>query len=85
MARGWESKSVESQIESAESRRSTSAAVALTPEEIARERELESLQLSRTRVLHDLQSAANPRYRELLKAALQYLEDKIAALDTKSC
>ena len=80
MARGWESKSVESQIESAESRRGPRGAQ-LTPEEIRRVREKESLQLSRTRVLHDLESARNPRYRETLSAALKHLEEKLASLE----
>ena len=80
MARGWESKSVESQIESAESRRAEAAAVRLSNEEIGRRRERESLQLSRTRVQRDLASVTNPRYRESLEAALRHLDEKIAGL-----
>jgi hypothetical protein len=80
MARGWESKSVESQIESAESRRAQAAAVRLSDEELGRRRERESLELSRTRVLHDLAAAKNPRYRESLEAALRHLDQKIAGL-----
>jgi hypothetical protein len=55
-------------------------AARLNQEELARQRERESLELSRTRVLHDLASAKNPRYRESLQAALQHLEAKLAGL-----
>jgi hypothetical protein len=82
MARGWESKSVESQIESAaEFRQAASASAQVTAEQITRERERNTLRLSRTRVLHDLETATNARYREQLKAALQHLEKKLAALE----
>jgi hypothetical protein len=84
MARGWESKSVESQIESAESRRHGPPHVELTQEEIARQRERESLELSRTRVLHDIAATTNPRYRQLLEAGLRHLEAKLNALQRSS-
>ena len=81
MARGWESKSVESQIESAEPKRSRSHHVPMNPEQLNRIRELDSLRLSRTRVLRDLQTANNPRYKEILAAALLHLDQKLAALE----
>ena len=81
MARGWESKSVESQIEAAEDRRARSAAAKLSAEETVRQRELESLQLSKVRVLRDIEASNNPRYRESLEAALRHLEEKISALE----
>lgn len=80
MARGWESKSVESQIESAESKRAGSEGAHLTTEQMNKLRQRESLQLSRTRVLHDLESATHQRYRETLQAALQHLDEKLALL-----
>jgi hypothetical protein len=81
MARGWESKSVESQIESAESRRAASRRAALTAVEAERIKKRESLLLSRTRVVHDLETAHNPRYREILLAALKHLDGKLSELD----
>lgn len=81
MARGWESKSVESQIELAESRRALKNAVVVTPEEAERIKKRESLQMSRTRVLHDLESANNPRYREILQSALKHLDEKLAEIE----
>ncbi|HXR79071.1 MAG TPA: hypothetical protein VN737_24065 [Bryobacteraceae bacterium] len=80
MARGWESKSVESQMESAERRRIDGERLRLSQEELNRQREREGLQLSRTRVLRDLTSAKGGHYRESLEAALNYLDTKIAAL-----
>ena len=79
MARGWESKSVESQIESAEERKAA-AAKAPSVEELQRQRVRESIELSRTRVLRDLSEAVNPRYRKQLEAALEHLDEKLAAI-----
>ncbi len=50
------------------------------PEEADRKGQSESLQLSRTRVLHDIETSQNPRYRATLEAALKHLDEKIAAL-----
>ena len=83
MARGWESKSVESQIEAAEERASLANRRALAVEEIRLQREREGLELSRTRVLQDLASAVNPKYREMLQRSLGFLEEKLKALDVK--
>jgi len=80
MARGWESKSVESQIEAAEERAALAKATKLTAEESDRKQQRESLQLSRTRVMHDLETSKNPHYRATLQAALKHLDDKIATL-----
>jgi hypothetical protein len=81
MARGWESKSVESQMEmAAELRRAAAHSAALSTEQIRLTRERESLELSRTRVLHDLGHATSPRYRQQLEAALKHLDQKIARL-----
>jgi hypothetical protein len=80
MARGWESKSVESQIESAESRRAAARGAEMSAAEAARMQQRESLMLSRKRVLHDLEQAANPRYKTVLEAALKHLDEKLAEL-----
>ncbi len=83
MSRGWESKSVESQMEDAASRRSAAHRIPLTDEQIRIRSERESLELSRTRVLHDLESATHARRREQLQAALKHLDGKLAALGTE--
>ena len=82
MARGWESKAVESQIESAATRKEQSNLNQLQAAEISRQRERESLELSRTRVLQDLAKAENPKYRDLLNRSLIFLDEKLAALET---
>lgn len=83
MARGWESKSVESQIEDAESRAERAQAAKLNAAEVQVQKERESLQLSRTRVMHDLDAAQNPKYKEQLQRSLTYLDEKIANLSTE--
>jgi hypothetical protein len=49
----------------------------LTPEERARNAELESLRLSRARVLSQLQNATNPAHRRMLESALQSIDEKM--------
>jgi ribosomal protein S15P/S13E len=79
MARGWESKSVEEQIElAAEKAASLKTEKKVNEADAARRREMESLQLSRTRVLQDMTSASNPRYREQLQKSLDFLDEKLA-------
>ena len=80
MARGWESKSVESQIESFEAERRSGAKEQFTSEQIERQRQKESLLLSRTRVLNDLKESRNPRHRNILKNSLAYLDAKLVQL-----
>jgi hypothetical protein len=84
MARGWESKSVEDQIESAAaSRHVTTRDLELTAAEIQLSRAKENLELSRTRVTRELAASANPRYRELLRKALADLDAKLALLEPR--
>jgi DNA-directed RNA polymerase len=81
MARGWESKAIEeSQIEAAEERLKRSNAIAQNAAENSLQRERESLELSRTRVMQDLAAAGNPKYRALLEQSLRFLDEKLAAL-----
>lgn len=79
MARGWESKDVEEQIAARESH-SESHSHQLSAEEQALERERESLELSRTRVLQDLAAAKNPKYKLLLQRSLAFLDEKLSKL-----
>lgn len=80
MARGWESKEVEMQIESAQDRLQHAHIPPRTVEQIAFEREQESIELSRRRVLEDMAAASNPKYRELLQRSLDFLDAKLARL-----
>jgi hypothetical protein len=81
MARGWESKSVEAQIESAAGEPRTAPKPHLSPEQIQNMREKENLELSRTRVQRELASSENPRYREIMRKALADLDGKLARLE----
>ena len=81
MARGWESKEVESQIEAAEERTARAHQTRLTAEQLRLERERESIELSRTRVLQDLAAASHPRYIALLEQSLRFLDEKLAKFD----
>ena len=79
MARGWESKSVESQMDSAAERGSRKGDPK-TQEEIEREQKRESLLLTRRRVVHDIENAHHERHREMLRAALAHLDHQIEQL-----
>jgi len=80
MARGWESKDVESQVEAKKSVSESEGKGPRTSEQVLREQERRGLHLSRTRILNDLQNATNPNHRKTLEAALAHLEKKIAEL-----
>jgi hypothetical protein len=81
MARGWESKAVEDQIETAKQRAlKKSATDELTPGERARRNRLESLRLSRARTLTQLERATRPAHREMLQRTLRALEAEIDEL-----
>ena len=79
MARGWESKDVESQVE-AKTTVSDRNNGQKTAEQLSKENEIRGLQLSRTRIANDLETATNPHYRKSLEAALSHLDEKIAKL-----
>jgi hypothetical protein len=76
MARGWESKFIEAQQAEAE-KKSGPPKLKLTAEAGARQRERETLRLSRQRVLEQLAGSQNPRHRRLLEQELAALEEKI--------
>ena len=78
MARGWESKSVEQQQEDALAQKS--GRPSLTPEQIAKENRLRGLELSKQRILQQLQNACNSRHRQMLEAALAELDGQIEQL-----
>lgn len=84
VARGWESKSVESQMESAERSPKPPAGNSLNPQELQTERKRDSLLLHRTRVLRDLENCHEDRYRKTLNEGLTYLEQQLAELGWKS-
>lgn len=78
MARGWESKSVEEQQAAASTQ--VESKQRLTPEQAARKKAREAIELSRRRVLQQLQSVQNPRHRQMLESALSDLDKRLARL-----
>jgi len=75
VARGWESKSVEQQQDEAASKKERHEL--LTPEQIAERQRRQGLELSRQRILQQLQVACNPRHRQMLQRALAELEERL--------
>ena len=80
MARGWESKSVQSQIDSAQSPRQSVDAQGPDPAYAELLRRKEMLILSRTRVVRDLETSQNARYRIILMNALADLNTQLSEL-----
>lgn len=81
MARGWESKAVADQIEEGNSARPPLTLNARrTTEGRAQLQRIESLQLSKARLLQQLERATNPAYRQVLQNGLQALESEIEEL-----
>ena len=78
MARGWESKAVEAQIESSSEERSAKPPV--TPEEAAVRQQRTALLLARSRVLQQLQKSPSPQYTAMLQQALADLDARLAKL-----
>ena len=77
MARGWESKSVEDQIDSAQAAREARAKPYLSLAQREREDRKQSLLLSRSQIINRLKITSNARYRAQLQSALEHLEDQL--------
>jgi len=79
---GWDGDDLAGQAEDAVERQQAlaEARVArprLTSEDRVRNSELESLRLSRSRVLSQLENATNPAHRKMLESALQSIDQKL--------
>lgn len=81
MARGWESKSVEDQVETTEAAKQARPAPHLTPEQRERQTRKQSLLMSRAQTIKRLASATNPNYRVQLERALNYLDEQLSELE----
>jgi hypothetical protein len=75
MARGFESKSVESQ--QADRDQVPAAPGPATPEEAERLARRRTLELTRARALADLAAARSPAHRLMLEAAIRALDDQL--------
>ena len=80
MARGWESKAVADQLEERESRQQQTSKTEATREERVLKERLDSLRLSRSRLLQQLERARHPAHRNVLLNGLKALEKEIEQL-----
>ncbi|HEY6806894.1 MAG TPA: hypothetical protein VI306_25180 [Pyrinomonadaceae bacterium] len=77
MARGWESKAVEDQIEERKQKRLQRPTEVLSPAERQRNEKLASLQLSKSRLLDQLERVTHPTHRSTLQNGLRAIEQEI--------
>ena len=78
MARGWESKSIESQQDEAERKPSTKPA--LTAEERAQMQQKAGLELALAETQAQLTAACRPAHREMLQLRLAAIQAQLKAL-----
>ena len=79
MARGWESKDVESQVAGKETMAAPGKAKK-APDQLEKDRERGNLELSRKHILNDLENATHPNHKKSLEAALAHLDQKLEEL-----
>ena len=80
MARGWESKSVEAQIEEGE-RASEPEREKKSSLSVEAQQQLESLRLARVRTEDQLARAVHAAHRQMLMKALQAIEKQVEAIE----
>jgi hypothetical protein len=80
VARGWESKSVEAQIEEGDQRPPEENPAIATAQARQRNQKIESLRLSRSRILQQLEQARHPAHREVLMKGLKSIEKDLEDL-----
>lgn len=79
MARGWESKSVEDQLEERE-RAKRESAVPVSTEAPEHRNRREALQLARSRLVEQMKSARSDAHRSMLERSLQAINEELATL-----
>ena len=80
MARGWESKAVEAQMEEAKDN-SAEEKRQLSDGERKDQLERDNLRLSRAYVVQQIEASTNERYTESLRQALSEIDRKLASLE----
>ena len=78
MARGWESKSIESQQDDA--RTASTKRPPLSPEEHERAERRTALQMALARAQAELQAACQPAYRDMLRLKLETIRAQLVEL-----
>ena len=77
MARGWESKSVEAQME--EALVSSSGQPRLSPQQIEAKQKRETLILTKKKLHADLERSSSERHKEMLQRAIEEVEKQLQA------
>ena len=77
MARGWESKSVEDQINEREAEAETAGKKKPSRGEMKQKSKRDGILLARTRTVTALESASDERYRALLERTLAHLDSEL--------
>jgi hypothetical protein len=80
MARGWESKAVEGQVQEFQSKEDRQNKKQVSQDQLETQRKRGVLLLSRARVAKQLQSSKDPRYGEQLRRALADLDAQLAKM-----
>ena len=84
MARGWESKAVADQIEEGNSQRAQARSAPTSSEERMRKERLDSLLLSKSRLLQQLERATHPSHRNVLLNGLKAIEKQIDEISSNT-
>jgi hypothetical protein len=79
MARGWESKSIESQIE--DSKAAVETGDMTSPEERLQQQKRRRLEATRRRLLESSAETKSDAYRTSLQHAIRHVEDEIESLE----
>ena len=85
MARGWDSKGVEDQIEQSVLNKEFVSAAKKKPrtaDQVQRSIEKRNLEAARAKVRHEIESTQNERYQAMLTRSLRDLESKLAELES---
>ncbi|MEO6222788.1 MAG: hypothetical protein ABIP90_06025 [Vicinamibacterales bacterium] len=77
MARGWESKSVESQQDDRAADAAAKTRAPVSPQEAARRARRQTLELALARAAADLKHATHPAHRQMLEAAIAALTGQL--------
>jgi uncharacterized protein involved in exopolysaccharide biosynthesis len=80
MARGWESKSVEQQ-QADRAEPTGPVRPELSPAQKERNRQRDGLQLSRRRLLQQIQESTHPRHRQMLEQSLAEIGKQLASFE----
>ena len=81
MARGWESKSIEDQIELTRAEKEKSSAPGRSEAELQRQAKRKGLLTSEASILRELESATDERYRSMLEISLAHVKEALSRLE----